>query len=174
VRRIGILLAGVCLAMSGCQGNASSPPPAASTASQSAPAPPQPSRIPTAAAKAPDALASQNTNWVDVVADVTTLRRKGNTLTAMLRLRKNSQGTAVVSFDLNSVYLLDALRGRKYLVLKDENGGFIASQTGYQSLLPEGPLTLWMKFPTPPPDVTTLTLVVPEMPPFEDLPIEGQ
>jgi hypothetical protein len=31
-----------------------------------------------------------------------------------------------------------------------------------------------MKFPSPPPDVTTVTFVVPEMPPFEDLRIEGQ
>jgi hypothetical protein len=173
VRRIGILPAGLCLVISACQGNAS-PPAAASTAPQSPPSPQQPSKIPAPAAKAPDALASQNTNWADVVADVTALRRKGNTLTTMVRLRKNTQGTAVISFDLNGVYLLDAPRGKKYLVLKDENGGFIASHTGTQGFGPEAPLTLWMKFPAPPPDVTTVTLVVPEMPPFEDLQIEGQ
>lgn len=172
VGRFGILLVGLSVASVGCQGTGSQP--AGSTPGpQSAAAAAQPSAIPAAAVKPPDALASHNTNWAGVVADVTILRRTGNTLTAMIRLRNNLQQTAVVGFNLGDVYLLDAPRGRKYLVLKDERDAFIGSQTATQGFGPNTPLTMWMKFPAPPADVTALTLVVPHMPPFEDLPIEG-
>jgi hypothetical protein len=172
VGRFGILLAGLCVASVGCQGPGS-PPAGNAPGPQSPPAAPQPSAIPAPVVKPPDALASHNTNWAGVVADVTILRRKGNTLTAMIRLRNNMQQTAVVGFNLSAVYLLDAARGQKYLVLKDEKDAFIASDTGTQGFGPDAPLTMWMKFPAPPADVTTVTLVVPQMPPFEDLAIEG-
>jgi hypothetical protein len=44
---------------------------------------------------------------------VTVLRRKGNTLTAIIRLRKQTPQTAVVGFGLGDVYLLDTPRGPK-------------------------------------------------------------
>src|SRR6059058_123384 len=66
-----------------------------STATQAAPAPaPAPAPTPvTSAAAAPapgtpsaGALASQETNWNGIMAEVTEFRRKGNTLTAKVRL----------------------------------------------------------------------------------------
>jgi hypothetical protein len=172
VRRVGVFLAGLCVAIVACKGGAS-PPPESAAAPDGPASVPRKSTIPAPATKPPDALASHNTNWADVVADVTVMRRKGNTVTAIIRLRKDTPQTAVVGFNLNDVYLLDAPRGKKYLVLKDEKDAFIASHTGTQGFGSDAPLTLWMKFPAPPSDVTTVTLVVPQMPPFEDLPIEG-
>jgi len=148
--------------------------PATSTAapatSASAPAAPAPA--------AAAALASQQTNWPGVVADVTEFRRKGSTLTAKVVLRNQGNVEAEPNIHYNEVYVMDAGAGKKYEVLKDEKGSYIAAlRPGYrdqwfQGLQPGGTYTIWMKFPAPPPDVKTVTLQIPGAPPFEDLAIQ--
>ncbi|HYO15318.1 MAG TPA: hypothetical protein VE685_19140 [Thermoanaerobaculia bacterium] len=123
-------------------------------------------------------LASQETNWSGVVAEVTELRRKGNTLPAKVRFR--NQGGAVAEPDVhyNEVYVMDLGAGKKYEVLKDEKGNYIAglrsgwNNRWYDKVQPGQSATIWMKFPAPPADVKTVTLQVPGIPPFEDLPIQ--
>lgn len=124
------------------------------------------------------AVASQETNWPGIVAEVTEFRRKGNTLTAKVRLR--NQGSAETQPDImyKEVYLMDLGAGKKYEVLKDEKGTYIAAlrqnwnDRWYQDLKPGEAQTIWMKFPAPPADVKTVTLQIPGAPPFEDLPIQ--
>ncbi|HVT16886.1 MAG TPA: hypothetical protein VHQ90_12010 [Thermoanaerobaculia bacterium] len=162
-------------------------PPAAPAATQAAPAaaapataastaqpPPAPAAAPAAAA----AVATQTTNWKGVVADVTEFRRKGPTLTARLTLRNQGSTTAEADFFLTEVYVMDAGGGKKYEVLKDEKGTYIASlHQGYSNrwferIPPGETITVWMKFPAPPPEVKSVTLQVPGIPPFEDVPIQ--
>lgn len=123
-------------------------------------------------------LASEETNWPGVVLEVTEFRRKGNTLTAKVRLRNDGaekMGAQVVYTD---VYVMDAAAGKKYEVLKDEKGSYIAAlNVGWQDrwsddLEPGQQATLWAKFPAPPAEVTSLTLQIPGAPPLEDLPIQ--
>jgi hypothetical protein len=127
--------------------------------------------------KPADALASRNTNWPGVVADVTEFRRKGNVLTALVRLRNTlTGGHTIVQFGIGGVYLMDEAGAKKYEVLKDEKDDYIASSKG---LLTEavdggGSTTIWMKFPAPPLETKTATLAMPQMAPFEDLPIHDQ
>jgi hypothetical protein len=123
-------------------------------------------------------LASQETNWSGISADVTEFRRKGNTLTAKVVLRNHSSADAQPEIKYDEVYLMDLAAGKKYEVLKDENGAYIAALRSnwkdrwYESLKPGQAFTLWMKFPAPPADVKSVTLQVPGMAPFEDLPIQ--
>lgn len=124
------------------------------------------------------AFASQETNWSGVIAEVTEFRRKGNTLTAKVRLR--NQGSAEVQPEIlyKEAYLMDLGAGKKYEVLKDEKGTYIAAlrqnwgDRWYEKLQPGQAMTLWMKFPAPPADVKAVTLQIPGAPPFEDLPIQ--
>ncbi|HWM91586.1 MAG TPA: hypothetical protein VN493_12540 [Thermoanaerobaculia bacterium] len=145
----------------------------------SSPAVPAAEPAPATAPVAPGAvLASQETNWQGIVAEVTEFRRKGNTLTAKVRLR--NQGSAAIQPEViyKEVYLMDLGAGKKYEVLRDEKGAYIAalksgwSERWYGEIEPGQSYTLWVKFPAPPPEVKSVTLQVPGVPPFEDLAIQ--
>lgn len=134
-----------------------------------------------AAAAAPvqeSVLASQETSWSGVVAELTELRRKGNTLTARVRLRNQAGAPAQPEVRYDEVYLMDLAAGKKYQVLQDEAGSFIAAlRSGwkdrwYGEIAPGQGQLLWMKFPAPPPEVRSITLQIPGVPPFEDLAIQ--
>src|SRR5439155_9836239 len=86
---------------------------------------------PATASSAPSAgaLASQETNWKGIVAEVTEFRRKGNTLTAKVRLTNRGSEETKAEVIFKEVYLIDTAGGKKYEVLKDEKGTFIASLT---------------------------------------------
>jgi hypothetical protein len=151
---------------------AASPPAevaSATTAPQAVPAP-----VPAPAA----ALASQQTNWPGVVADVTEFRRKGSTLTAKVVLRNQGNVESEPHIAYDELYVMDLGAGKKYEVLKDEKGNYIAAlRSGYrdqwfQKLKPGETYTIWVKLPAPPPDVKTVTLQIPGVPPFEDLAIQ--
>ena len=157
-------------------------PPATTTAAPPSASPetpqPVPAPAPASAPAAAAALASQPTNWPGIVADVTEFHRKGSTLTAKVVLRNQGTSDAQPEVRYDEVYVMDAAAGKKYEVLQDEKGHYIAAlRSGwndrwYQKLAPTESYTLWMKFPAPPPETRTVTLQVPGVPPFEDLPIQ--
>jgi hypothetical protein len=124
------------------------------------------------------ALATQDSNWPGVVVEVVEFRRKGNTLTAKLRITNRGTAQAEPHVHYAESYLMDAAAGKKYEVLKDEKGAFIAAlRSGYDNqwydyLKPAQSATIWMKFPAPPLEVKAVTLQVPGVPPFEDLAIQ--
>jgi hypothetical protein len=150
----------------------------AATAPAETPPPPNGASGTASGAPAAASLASQETNWAGVSAEVTEFRRKGNALTAKVVLRNHGTGATQTEVKYDEVYLMDLAAGKKYEVLQDENGAFIAAlRSGwkdrwYDSLQPGQSFTLWMKFPAPPAEVKSVTLQVPGAPPFEDLPIQ--
>lgn len=189
--RNSFILGSVLLVLAACQPSAEEPAPTASTepatsepSAAEAPAatPPPPSAAPAAVpASVPAAgtvLASQETNWQGVVAEVTEFRRKGNTLTAKVRLRNQGSAEAKAEVIYKEVYLMDLGAGKKYQVLQDEKGAYIAglrsgwNDRWYGDLAPGESYTLWVKFPAPPAEVKSVTLQVPGVPPFEDLAIQ--
>jgi hypothetical protein len=154
-------------------------PAAAAPAAAAATAPPAAQPAAPAATPAPAAaIATQTTNWPGVVAEVTEFRRKGSTLTARVLLRNQGSTQAEPDFVYREVYLMDLAGGKKYEVLKDEKGSYIAalrqgwSDRWSQRLEPGATYTVWIKFPAPPPEVKSVTLQVPGIPPFEDVPIQ--
>jgi hypothetical protein len=155
-----------CLAAACGQPEQSSPAAAPNSVPNTAPAV---SSRPTPTTPA-DALQSQNTNWGMVVADVLEFKRRGNVLTAVGRLRNEG----LVELNLSAAYLLDEAQGRKYKALVDENGDVIGCCHGTTALSSTGTQAFWVKFPAPPPDVKTITLVFPQTTPFENLTIQEQ
>ena len=123
-------------------------------------------------------LAREETRWPGVVAEVTEFRRKGNTLTAKVRLRNQGTAPATVEILLPEVYVMDAAAGKKYSVLKDDTGTFIAAlhpgwkDRWYDPVQPGQEVVIWMKLPAPPPEVKAVTFQVPGVPPFDDLAIQ--
>lgn len=193
--RKSLVLSSVLLALAACQPTAEEPEPAAvsepaaaaasepaSPAAQASSAPvsePVPAAAPAAAPAASGAvLASQETNWQGVVAEVTEFRRKGNTLTAKVRLRNQGSEKVQPEVIYKEVYLMDLGAGKKYEALRDEKGAYIAalksgwSDRWYGEIAPGQSYTLWVKFPAPPAEVKSVTLQVPGVPPFEDLAIQ--
>ena len=138
-----------------------------------------PAPAPVSTAPSAGALATQETNWKGIVAEVTEFRRKGNTLTAKVRLTNRGSEESKAEIVYKEAYLIDTAGGKKYEVLKDEKGTPIASLTQgwndrwYDSHLKPGDSQLiWMKFPAPPPETKAITLQIPNTPPFEDVTIQ--
>jgi hypothetical protein len=175
-----ILVAGCRKGQEAAPTAASSPEPAAAPAEGAAsPAPvAAPASVPAAAPPQAGVLAAQETNWAGIVAEVTEFRRKGNTLTARVRFRNQGSARVEPDFYYSQTYTLDTSAGKKYEVLKDEQNRYIAalhsgySDRWYDYVEPGESKTVWMKFPAPPAEVGTLTLQIPEVPPFEDLAIQ--
>jgi hypothetical protein len=192
--RKSLIVGSVLLVLAACRPSAEEPAPAASDEPSAAAEPsassepgapstpaaePAPAAVPAAAPAASGAvLASQETNWQGVVAEVTEFRRKGNTLTAKVRLRNQGSAEAKPEVIYKEVYLMDLGAGKKYQVLQDEKGAYIAglrsgwNDRWYGDLAPGESYTLWVKFPAPPAEVKSVTLQVPGVPPFEDLAIQ--
>jgi hypothetical protein len=157
------------------------PATATQAAATSAPVPVPSTATPAPAPATPSAgaLATQETNWKGIVAEVTEFRRKGNTLTAKVRLTNRGSEESKAEVIFKEAYLIDTAGGKKYEVLKDEKGTFIASLTQgwndrwYDShLKPGDSYLLWMKFPAPPAETKAITLQIPSTPPFEDVNIQ--
>ncbi|MGZ8795780.1 MAG: hypothetical protein ACXW2F_00435 [Thermoanaerobaculia bacterium] len=133
---------------------------------------------PAAAAPAGSSIASQDTNWPNITAEVIEFRRKGNTLTAKVRFTNKGSEEPQVEVLYGETYLIDTAGGKKYGTLKDEKGSYIAAlhsgwqDRWYEHIKPGAPQTIWIKFPAPPPEVKAITLQIPKTPPFEDLPIQ--
>ena len=154
-------------------------------AGESAPAPAAAAPAATLAAAPPVApapagavIASQETNWPGVVVEVLGMKRKGNTLTATVRLRNAGAEKQSAEVKYEDVYLLDTGNAKKYQVLADEKGAYIAAMhpgwkdRWYDDVAPTESAVIWIKFPAPPPEVTAITLQLPNTPPFEDLAIQ--
>lgn len=133
---------------------------------------------PASSAPAGTSIASQETNWNGVTADVTEFRRKGNTVTAKVRFSNKGQADSRVDVQYREVYLIDTANGKKYQTLRDEKDIYIAALSSgwndrwYEDLKAGESKMIWIKFPAPPPEVKAITLNLSKTAPFEDLAIQ--
>jgi len=128
-------------------------------------------------------LASAPTNWPDVEVALMALERKGNVLTVKWAVTNGGDEQSTVRFGLTSKatsYLVDEENGTKYYVLTDQDGNALASEHshidgstwGISDYLEAGATArYWAKFPAPPPEVKTLTVMFDQTEPFEEVPI---
>jgi hypothetical protein len=137
-----------------------------------------PAAVPAQApAAAPAPIAAVESMWPGVSLEVTEFRRKGNTLSVKLVLRNSGSAPADVDVTYDDVYVLDTAGGKRYDVLRDDKGTVIAAhlpswpERWYGELAPGGSMTLWMKFPAPPAETTSASLVVGANQPLEELAI---
>jgi hypothetical protein len=167
---------------------AAAPAVAAPTQSPAAPAAQAPAAAPPEAAPAamaaPAALGVQEHEMGGVdVALLEVKRTSGDTLTLKWQYRnKTRENKPLVNVSIANwfdqyrlsaeVYLIDSVNKKKYLVIEDAKGNpIVAAQTSDVTLGAGQNLTTWAKFPAPPPDVSTISVFIPHVPPFEDVPI---
>jgi hypothetical protein len=121
---------------------------------------------------------------VDVVL-LEVKRASGDSLTLRWQLRNRTQENKELAKPTGSwsdayrlsldAYLIDPGNKKKYLVLKDEKGNPVAGKhemkKGGINLAPGQTLNTWAKFPAPPTNVGKISIYLPGVPPFEDIPI---
>ncbi len=110
--------------------------------------------------------------------DVLRAQVKDGVLTVVLRANAET-GKYALKMQMDGVYYIDPKSQRKYLVLRDEKGDWIANPSknrpgwNHAELAVKAPgRVFWFKFPAPESDTTTINLVVPDVTPFDDLPIQ--
>ena len=158
------------------------PPPAAATTTTAPPA------TATAAAPAPPApagLATADGETSGVTAVVHELKRtSGGTVSLKLSITNGSQEDVSFGYgfadpsheviDFNSiggVQLIDEANRKKYFVVRDSDGKAVCSQK-LKDIKPGETTNLWARFPAPPPEVKTISVVVPHFSPMDDVPLQ--
>jgi hypothetical protein len=103
-------------------------------------------------------------------------RTSGDTVTLRVQFRNTTDkevsdslfyGTAIAT----RTYLLDASR-KKYAVLEDAESKPVAYVGASSTIRPGAAIPAWVRFPAPPAEINTVTVVVPGVPPFEDVPVK--
>lgn len=116
----------------------------------------------------------------DLEVDLKQAKVDGSVLTAILLYRNTGTKVVNVRYSIENVYFIDKRENKKYQVLKDEKGDWIAapvarSGIGFEGAVGADPLvvdvgekkSVWFKFPAPPAESTSINLVVPDVIPFE-------
>lgn len=128
------------------------------------------------------ALAHVKAEWPQLAVDVVEASRSGASLT--IRFRFTNAGPGAFDFgdrfasdpadrdSLADVALLDPSGLRKYFVLRDRSNR-PACSTEPSPLRPGESRELFVRFPTPPPGVSRITILVPHAPEIRDVPIGG-
>jgi len=119
-------------------------------------------------------LQVQEVNEPGMVAELTEVTRKNGVLTVKIRFRNTGTDALHHAFETghgayDRFYVTAGTQ--KYFVLKDTEGEPLAPRYLDVSLDPGATSTWWAKFPAPPASETTIDLVIPDTPPFEDVPI---
>ena len=129
----------------------------------------------TAQAQTGEVIQTLEMNYPGIVAEIMQCMRKNGVVTIKVRVEnKSSENIRVLWHDVKkTVYLLDEVNGKKYLVLKDASGEYIYSGDPWDISGNTSKIS-WFKLAAPPKEVTKITLVLPDCAPFEDLSIQDK
>ncbi len=109
----------------------------------------------------------------EMEADVLKAKVDGEILTVTIAFRSTSDTKSVVEFKWSDVYFINKAQDKKYHVLKDSKGTWVASQIyygGVSQTIPAGKKKLvWFKLPAPPAGDETINLTLPVAMPFDGL-----
>lgn len=122
-------------------------------------------------------LQVQEVNEPGMLAELTEVTRKDGVLTVKIRFRNTGTEDTYHGFETQHgryEYFYVTAGDQKYFVLKDSEGEPLAPKYLNVSLDPGATSTWWAKFPAPPASETTIDLVIPDTPPFEDIPISDR
>ncbi len=115
--------------------------------------------------------------------DVIKAQVAGDVLTVVVRYRNDSGSGLEENSPLEEVYYIDPAENKKYQVLKDENGKWIANPVNNNGRigvvcrdwgfkLESGAATvMWFKFPAPASGADAVNFVLPNVTPFDALPL---
>lgn len=190
VTKLSFIPATMLVLLAGCGKEAASPepaPPAAAEAPAAAPATdsaavtPVTAPPPAAAGASAAAIASAEGETPGVRLDVTELKRSaGGTVNLKFNIVNGSSERLGFGYDfvekdmgygdIGGVHLIDPVGKKKYFVARDSEGNCVCSR-GLKDLDAGSTRSLWAKFPAPPPEVKTISIVVPHFSPLDDVPI---
>lgn len=128
-----------------------------------------------AQAQAGAPMQTQETNIQGVSAELIECTRKAGVLTVKVRFRAGADKKTWLNIDTGhgayaGFYLVAG--DKKYFILRDAEGAPIAPKALGGVHLNKGETHLWWaKFPAPGADVKEVKLVIPEVLPFEDIPV---
>jgi Cytochrome oxidase complex assembly protein 1 len=129
-------------------------------------------------------IQTQETTAQGIVAEIIECRRKEGVLTLKVRFRNTSNKTSSLTLiryppqgDHERFYVTAG--NKKYFILKDSDGidlssNSVGNDTGNSvklNLEPGQTFLWWAKYPAPSADVKKINLMMPVVPPFEDVPI---
>lgn len=134
-----------------------------------------PEAAPGAAAASPGAvIQTRNVDASPFVAELTRAEREDGVLTIEIRVRNPGTEDGYHSFDTGhgdyAKFYVTA-GAQKYFILKDTEGAPLAPRYLSVSIGPGEVVTWWGKFPAPPASETEIDFVMPDVTPFEDVPI---
>lgn len=124
-----------------------------------------------------EAIQTQPSSDGNFEASLTSVKIKRDVLTIRVMVKNVSANKAEMQCNYKEVYYTDVEDKKKYFVLKDSEGQYIAGPKrggaygGYfgGDIDPDGQKIMWMKFPAPPETTTTVDIFVPGILPFEEI-----
>jgi hypothetical protein len=106
----------------------------------------------------------------------------GDTLAVELHCRNPGKSTVVIKFPIEQVSVIDDATSRRYGVLKDQAGQYLAApmidwagrpiQSIYSKIGFRSDSVMWFKFPAPPPQAQTVSINIPTIAPFDNIRIQ--
>lgn len=137
------------------------------------PAPP-PAPVP---APAPAALQTQpGSDGIQVA--LTRVQVTGDVLTVQLLYSKATESSSTQRFSVEEIAVIDDATSQRYGVLKDAAGRWQAAPlqaAGNDNLMivvrQDAPTVVWFKFPAPPPTSPTVSINIPNVGPFDGVPV---
>jgi hypothetical protein len=122
-------------------------------------------------------IQTQETEFANVVAELTECKRKEGVLTIKVTFRNTGNDGLQVNVDTDhgkyeKIYVTAA--SKKYFVLKDAEGVVLAPKYINSHVGKDGKILWWAKFPAPPTDVKKINLMMPKVFPFEDVPVKDE
>ncbi len=142
--------------------------------------PPETTQAPPPARPAVQRVAQAKAEWRPLVVEVIEATRSGASLT--VRFRFTNSGPGPFEFgdrfafeppdrdSLADVAVLEPSGSRKYFVLRDRWERPDCS-AGIEPLRPGETRELFVRFPAPPPETTSITILVPHVPEIRDVPV---
>jgi len=130
-------------------------------------------------AAAEEVLQVQPSSDGKLEVSVTQAKVRRGVLTVRLKLVNTSDDSVEPQYRYMDAYYTDLNENKKYFVLKDEAGAFIAGPKHehwdggmFKNRMYGGDSRLiWMKFPAPPDATSSVDIIFPGIAPFEDIPI---
>jgi hypothetical protein len=131
--------------------------------------PPEPAAAPMAPQTVIQSQPGPDGSQLDLVKVAVT----GDILTVTLRC-SSDQRINTESFKLDDIGVVDDATAQRIGVLKDNNGNWLASNPSGNSIqvgCEAKPGVLWAKFPAPPATSKTVSITLPEVAPFDGVPV---
>lgn len=134
-------------------------------------------------ARAADPLQTQMSLDGGLEVDLLRAKAQNNILTIVAAYRNNGSGKAQLEYPVSEVYYIDDQAQKKYHVLKDDQGKWIAAPVNNHGNIgvvgrdwgldipPGGKQVVWFKFPAPEETASSITLSLPNVTPFDPVTI---